>query len=77
MRADVHQKLFLSCVILSSCCCFFMTWKRGSLRKRAAFDVRSAIRRKRREEYWAQRFTGSQEIGDMPVPAFGRIRRSL
>jgi RNA polymerase sigma-70 factor (ECF subfamily) len=42
-------------------------WLRGALRKRAAFDARSAARRRQRETQWSQR-----DAGEATPPGFPR-----
>lgn len=41
-------------------------WLQGALRKRAAFDARSAVRRRQRETHWSERDAGQAEPADFP-----------
>jgi DNA-directed RNA polymerase specialized sigma24 family protein len=41
-------------------------WLQGALRKRAAFDARSAVRRRQRETHWSERDAGQAGPADFP-----------
>lgn len=52
-------------------------WLAGALRKRAAFDARSAMRRRVREQRWAARVHSADEKDELPVAFLASLPPSL
>ncbi len=52
-------------------------WLQGALRKRAAFDARSAVRRRQREAHWSERDAGQAEPTGFPLRFVASLPPSL
>lgn len=52
-------------------------WLAGALRKRAAFDARSAMRRRAREDRWAADTSGADESEALPMAFIAALPPSL
>ena len=52
-------------------------WMQGALRKRAAFDARTAIRRRKREDCWLDGASGSSEPSALPMSFLATLSPAL
>jgi len=52
-------------------------WMQGALRKRAAFDARTAIRRRQRDDRWQASISAPGEAGELPASFLATLPLSL
>ncbi|PLP60124.1 transcriptional regulator [Mesorhizobium loti] len=77
---DLLQAVLLSAIEAGRCdlsCPDNRRWLQGAIRKRAAFEARTAIRRRQRETRWQAEPTASSTQQDMPIAFVATLPAAL